>query len=107
MNPSGYTVVTPDEVEALRTTGNALLLLDVRTPAEYRSHRIPDARLLPVQELAARWRELDPHRLTICVCEHGIRSEAAAAFLAGQGFARVATMRGGMVRWHGPVESAG
>jgi rhodanese-related sulfurtransferase len=47
---------------------------------------------------------LDPQRHTLCVCEHGVRSEAAAAFLAGQGFARVATMRGGMACWPGPVE---
>lgn len=101
----GYAVVTPDEVDALQKEGGGdLLLLDVRTSAEYRSHRIPRARLLPVQELAARWHELDPDAHTVCVCEHGIRSEAAAAFLARQGFASVATMRGGMVRWRAAVE---
>jgi len=101
----GYMVVTPDEVDALQKAAvGCLLLLDVRTPAEYRSHRIPGARLFPVQELAARWRELDPGTHTICICEHGIRSEAAADFLARQGFARVATMRGGMVRWRWAVD---
>ncbi len=100
----GYAVVTPDAVNSARETSDPLLLLDVRTPAEYQSHRMPGARLLPIQELAARWRELDPNAYTICICEHGIRSEAAADFLFQQGFVRVATMRGGMVRWRGPVE---
>ena len=102
--PRGYAVVTPNAVKEARSTDDAVLLLDVRTPAEYHSHRIPGARLLPVQELAARWRELDPATHTICICEHGIRSEAAADFLARQGFARVATMRGGMVRWRWAVD---
>lgn len=104
--PFGYAVVTPAEVEQALQAAPAgdLVLLDVRTPAEYQSHRIPGARLVPVHELPARWQELDPHARTICVCEHGIRSESAAHFLAEQGFANVANLRGGMARWSGPIE---
>ena len=105
--PFGYRVVTPEEVDQARREGDedaAPVLLDVRTPQEYRSHRIPGAILLPVQELAARWQELDPDRRTICICEHGIRSESAAAFLAQRDFADVSTMRGGMSRWVGEIE---
>jgi len=104
-NPFRYRVVTPEEVaKAASTAEGAPLLLDVRTPGEYRSHHIPGALLIPVDELNRRYQELDPDRPTVCICEHGIRSEAAAAFLARQDFADVATMRGGMVRWPGPVE---
>jgi rhodanese-related sulfurtransferase len=98
-------VVTPEEVAARAASGeDAPLLLDVRTPGEFLSHHIPGALLIPVDELNRRYQELDPDRPTVCVCEHGIRSEAAAAFLARQDFADVSTMRGGMVRWTGPVE---
>ncbi len=103
-NPYGYRVVTPAEVAEAASGGDAPLLLDVRTPGEYRSHRIPGAVLIPVDELSRRYQELDPDRPTVCVCEHGVRSEAAAAFLARQDFADVSTMRGGMARWDGPVE---
>ena len=104
--PFGYRVVTPEEVDRARREGEdeSVLLLDVRTAGEYRSHRIPGAVLLPVRELAARWQELDPDRRTICICEHGIRSESAAAYLAQRDFADVSTMRGGMSRWTGEIE---
>ena len=106
--PFGYALVTAEEVDALRKehapTPGGLLLLDVRTPAEYRSHRIPGARLLPIHELATRYQELDPDVRTICICEHGVRSEAAAEFLARQGFTFVVNLRGGMARWSGEIE---
>jgi rhodanese-related sulfurtransferase len=101
----GYRVVTPEEVAALLGGGEgAPLLLDVRTPEEFRSHRIPGVLLIPVDELNRRYQELDPDRPTVCVCEHGVRSEAVAAFLAHMDFADVSTMRGGMSRWTGPFE---
>lgn len=102
----GYTLLTPAEVEeaAVRTAPAPPLLLDVRTPGEFARRRIPGAVLIPVNELPRRYQELDPDRPTICLCEHGIRSEAAAAFLARQDFADVANMRGGMVRWTGATE---
>jgi rhodanese-related sulfurtransferase len=98
-----YKEVTPQEVAEL-PADTGVLLLDVRTPREYRCHRIPGVVLIPVQELSSRYQELDPERPTICICEHGIRSETAAEFLAHHDFADVATMRGGMVQWPGPLE---
>jgi rhodanese-related sulfurtransferase len=103
--PHGYAVVTPEEVaKHTATDDDAPLLLDVRTPGEFAAYHVPGALLIPVDELGRRYQELDPDRPTICICEHGIRSEAAAAFLAGRDFAEVATMRGGMSRWTGEVE---
>ncbi len=99
----GYKIVSPSHVAGLLPQLGNVLLLDVRTPREWDCHRIPGSLLLPVQELAARVGELDPSRSTICICEHGIRSETAAEFLAHHGFHDVATMRGGLVRWHGPL----
>jgi rhodanese-related sulfurtransferase len=99
---SEYRIITPDEVASLSLESD-VLVLDVRTPREYTQYHIPGSLLIPVQELAVRWRELDPERPTICVCEHGVRSETAAEFLAEQDFADVATMRGGLVRWAGPL----
>ena len=101
---SEYRIVTPDEVASLPPESD-VLVLDVRTPREFTQYHIPGSLLIPVQELAARWQELDPDRPTICVCEHGIRSETAAEFLAARDFAHVATMRGGLVRWEGPLNT--
>ncbi|HVK05598.1 MAG TPA: rhodanese-like domain-containing protein [Armatimonadaceae bacterium] len=99
-----YKDLTPEEVEETLRADPAVFLLDVRTPREYVCHRIPGAVLIPIQELSCRLPELDPARPTICICEHGVRSEAAAELLIHHDFADVANMRGGMVRWRGERE---
>ena len=40
-------------------------LLDVRQPDEYEQSHLPGAKLIPVGELADRFRELDPRKPTI------------------------------------------
>ncbi len=98
--------ITCAEVRAKLERGLPVRLVDVRQPWEYARYHIPGALLLPTDEFAARSAsELDPADEIICVCEHGIRSAAAARYLAAQGFGNVATMAGGMAEYDGPVES--
>ena len=40
-------------------------LLDVRQPTEYEKARIPGTKLIPLPELADRYKELDPDKPTI------------------------------------------
>ncbi len=101
---SGYKVVTPEEVAQSHLADGETLLLDVRTPGEWRVHRLAGAVLIPIDQLAQRYGELNPDQRTIVICEHGVRSEAAADFLARHDFADVATMIGGMAQWSGAVE---
>ena len=75
-------------------------LVDVRQPGEYKSGHIPGARLIPVAEVAERSRELDPTKPTFVYCAIGGRSRVAAQMLAGQGFARVFNMSGGIKAWN-------
>ena len=50
-----------------------LRVLDVRTPEEYASHRLPDATLVPIQELEDE----------VLECFHAVRSAGGAALLTG------------------------
>jgi rhodanese-related sulfurtransferase len=43
--------------------------------------------------------ELDPHRETIVVCHHGIRSAQVAIYLARMGFERAVNLAGGIDAW--------
>ena len=83
----GYRDVEPEEaVKAIRE--GSVQVLDVRTPEEYRElGHIPGALLLPVDLVASGVATL-PRRgkLLLLCCEHGIRSAAAARFLARAGF---------------------
>ncbi len=100
-----YALVTPAEVQQKLARGEAVTLVDVRTPSEYAAHHIPGVLLMPLNEFAARVGELDPNDDIICLCEHGVRSERAAAYLSRLGYRRVATMTGGMAEYHGAVEA--
>lgn len=66
---------------------NGALLLDVRTPDEFREHHLDGAVNIPVQELAGRVRELGIKARPIVVyCRSGARSAAAASLLKAAGY---------------------
>ncbi|HEY3282934.1 MAG TPA: rhodanese-like domain-containing protein [Armatimonadota bacterium] len=100
----GYGTLTPAEAQAAISDDPDLVVLDVRTPEEYMVHHIPGARLCPLDSLSARASELDPHLRYLVVCEHGVRSEMAARFLAQSGFTSLEHMSGGMAAYPGPTE---
>jgi len=104
--PPAFKEISSAEVQALLARGPSAQLVDVRQPWEYAHSHIPGILLMPMDEFAARHAaELDPAAEIVCVCEHGIRSAAAARFLAAQGYQNVATMTGGMAEYDGPVET--
>jgi len=84
-------------------------VLDVREPDETSGPlgRIPGAILIPLGDLAERTSELDKARPVVAVCRAGGRSAQATIILQQAGFAQVANLPGGMLRWRGegnPVE---
>lgn len=98
MNPPGVSValgkntqngahrMTPD-VHHRRLVEQGALLLDVRTPAEFREGHVPRAVNIPVQELPARLAEVGPrHRPVVVYCRSGGRSASAAQLLTAAGY---------------------
>ena len=100
-----YSELAPEEALRRYDEGE-VVVLDVRTPPEWHGGHIPGAVHIPLDELTARYQELDPERETLVVCGHGIRSAAAGQWLSqAAGFDRVVNVRHGMSRWPGPVET--
>ncbi|UCE32658.1 MAG: sulfurtransferase [Burkholderiales bacterium] len=79
-------------------------LLDVREPWEFGISRIADSISMPMREVLARHRELDPSRPVVCICHHGARSMQVAFFLEHQGFERVINLAGGIHAWSHEVD---
>ncbi len=77
------------------------LLLDCRTPEEYAIARIEGAVLIPMQEIAERFGELEPWRgkPIIVHCHHGVRSLRVVRFLREKGFSQAQSMQGGIDAW--------
>jgi rhodanese-related sulfurtransferase len=83
----------------------APVLLDVREPWEYQTCHITGSTHVPMQTVPARQQELEPEAEIICICHHGARSMAVAAFLERQGFTNVTNLTGGIHAWATQVDS--
>ena len=79
------------------------VVLDVREAVELRAASVKpegfELVAVPMGTVPARLAELDPGRPIACLCHHGMRSQRVAAFLAGNGFAHVANIAGGIDAW--------
>ena len=87
--------------QALEDLAGPVQVVDVRSREEYDGPlgHIRGATLLPMDDLSARMEELDKSRPVVTVCRSGTRSAQAATLLTKAGFARVANLAGGMLRW--------
>lgn len=92
-----------------RTRGEPVVL-DVREPWELQTASVrADGFTLvtvPMGEIPQRLAEFDPARPIACLCHHGARSQRVAAFLAGNGFADVANIAGGIDAWSQDLDPA-
>ena len=73
-------------------------LVDVRTEEEYEAGHIAEARLIPVDRLAAESGTLDRGRAVVLYCRSGERSGAAAKAFGASGW-DAHSMAGGLLAW--------
>lgn len=90
--------LAPEEV-AQRLKDDAIVLIDVREPAEYAAERIHGALLFPLSTF-------DPHALPdsgkrriVFHCGSGARSAQAVAQCQGAGFGHDCHLKGGLKAW--------
>ena len=101
----GFDNITPDGLREKMEKGDDFLLLDVRSPGEYAADAIEGSRLLPVQELSLRVRELPRDKEIIVYCRVGNRSAFAASYLSRLGYT-VKNLEGGILVWNMAQENA-
>ncbi len=61
-------------------------IIDVRTPAEFRTGHIAGSRNIPLQSLPQHTSKIDKKKPVITCCRSGARSENAKRFLESRGF---------------------
>lgn len=98
--------ITPRELSKRLRRGDAIDLIDVREPYEWRIARIDGARLIPLGRIGASVAELTGDRDIVLYCHHGMRSLAAGEQLVAQGFDRVWNLSGGIERWSEEVDAS-
>lgn len=92
--------LSPVEATLLINREDALVI-DVRESAEFAKGHIPNARHIPLGDLARRASELEKFRdrpIILC-CASGNRSSSGAATLKKAGFEKLFNLRGGLFEW--------
>ena len=86
------------------STTDGAVLLDVRTPDEYRQGHIPGSKNVPLQSISKVAGMIDNKSTPIFVqCLSGVRSRQAAAILKQMGYTNVKNI-GGISSYAGRVE---
>ena len=75
------------------------ILVDVRTPDEFKLGHIKGSRLLPLSVLPVRYHELPRDKTIVLVCRSGARSRNAYDFLKRQGFQNLINLDRGLLGW--------
>jgi rhodanese-related sulfurtransferase len=91
--------VNPRDVWNMIQDKKDFVLLDVRTPSEYRQQRLNDAVFIPLASLRSRFVELNKDRPIVAFCNYSLRAYEAAIILKHQGFKDVRVLDGGIEMW--------
>ena len=103
--------ITIQELQKILNTGAPTDLIDVRTPAEYASAHVPEARLCQLDGLdcgaVIASRKGEAHSPIYILCHAGTRAKKAADKFAEAGFSEAVVIEGGTQAWEDaglPVE---
>jgi len=89
--------ITGEELNKKLEANEPIQLLDVRTQKEYHEKHIPQARLVPVDDLREHLDKLDSMKETIVYCRVGLRGYLASRILLQHGFQKVYNLTGGIL----------
>jgi NADPH-dependent 2,4-dienoyl-CoA reductase/sulfur reductase-like enzyme/rhodanese-related sulfurtransferase len=93
--------LSPLEVQELTARGEDFVLLDVRTPQEFKAVRLkhPKAFIVPLGKLREKAAQLPQEKLFIPFCQFSQRGYEAQKILEGLGFKKVKFLDGGVAHW--------
>jgi len=83
--------------------GEDALLLDIRSPADFKAGRVIGAKNIPFADLTKRMSELEKHKdkPIVIICKTGQTASSAANMLKKADYTNVHRMSGGMAEWTG------
>jgi len=97
-----YKDITVQEAKAMIDNNKDVLILDVRTEAEFAQGHLDEAINIPHFDIEERYKELniDKSKPIITICTMGGRSKLAAERLSKLEFTNVSNMVGGLNEWY-------
>ena len=103
---NSYRQISMDEAVTMMEEESGYIILDVRTPEEYRERHIPNAINIPNETIGSEdIQELpDKDQLILVYCRSGNRSKQASGKLAELGYTNIVEI-GGINDWTGDTVS--
>ena len=100
-NPDNDKVFDIDPEEVFEKK-DQIQLIDVRRPPEFEGElgHIEGAKLIVLDYLPQKFKEIDPEKTIVFVCRSGRRSETATNFIQDQGYKSAYNLKGGMIAWN-------
>ncbi|HOK39563.1 MAG TPA: FAD-dependent oxidoreductase [bacterium] len=95
--------ISPIELKERLLKKDDILLIDVRTPAEYDIISISNSILIPLNSLRGRLYTLPKEKEIILICRTGINSYEAYKLLKANNFKKVKVLEGGIVTYFGEL----
>ena len=90
---------TVNEINEMLGAGGECQVIDVREYAEFDSHRLAEAQLMPLSNFEKHLGDIDPSKPVYLMCRSGNRAKQAAERLHKKGFTDVHVIEGGMLAW--------
>lgn len=99
--------ISVTELGELIKNNSEVQIIDVREPHEFEIAKIPNTKLIPLGQIVARQKEIDPSRTAIVHCKGGVRSAKAIQDLQNSGYkGKLLNLKGGITAWSNEVDSS-
>jgi rhodanese-related sulfurtransferase len=95
----GRKLMTPQELDDLMRSGEKVVLIDARAPAQYEKEHIATAQSIPHEKLREVAVTLDKEAVAVTYCNKGVTGNAAQNILLNKGFTRVYNLSGGQKQY--------
>ena len=92
---SFQTLLPGEALPFIQAQGDACIVLDVRTPAEFATGHLEMAKNMSVDTIPTNMDKIPTDKTLVIYCEHGSRSKLAAGFLSARGYEKVYHIQGG------------
>ncbi len=92
-------ILSVQELAHLIEGGSDLMILDVRTTAEYTGYHIPGSTNIPWPDLRTRHSEVRSSGLVVVICGTGVRAGTACSILKRMGHSNIVNVAGGYTGW--------
>lgn len=86
-------VIHWEQIESLDK--ESTVLVDVRTPMEFRLGNIPGSVNIPLDDLRSRMKEIPKDKNVVLICQVGLRGYLAYRILAQHGYEKIVNLSGG------------